>query len=213
MDPLEQTQHDQAALYARIIVGWHARMGASEWRRLYGHQREDRYVRYQHIVAKFRDSDLTDRAVQAALANEQIAGAMEWAYMMPVAEEAPGLNQESRNLGGIARRLQELASRPVEHERLEDAGRKVVRFSDEQDLLAQAASVYSGVAGPNVQGAGGTSFLLSCSLERSEQRGSGEIVLLSPGILGASPAPRGRESDLLEQLGSGGLEILDVTGI
>jgi hypothetical protein len=56
------------------------------------------------------------------------------------------------------------------------------------------------------------SFLLSCSLERSRDHENREIVLLSPEILGVSPAPRGREGDLLEQLGSEGLEILDVTG-
>jgi hypothetical protein len=125
----------------------------------------------------------------------------------------PGLNAESRHLGAIARRLQELASRSLQDERPKDGDRKIVRFSGEQDLLAQATEVYGSVTGPNVQGAGGTSFLLSCSLERSERRGDGEIVLLSPGILGVSPAPRGREGDLLEQLGSEGLEILDVTGI
>jgi hypothetical protein len=94
MEHLEQPLHDQAALYARIIVGWHARMGTDEWQRMSGndfaHERDEGFVRYQHMVARFHDSDLSDPAVQFALANEQLAGTMEWAYMMPVAEECLG---------------------------------------------------------------------------------------------------------------------------
>ena len=220
MEHQEQTPHDLAALYARIIVGWHATVGSQAWRKQFGEdwqrrlgdefgdQLHDSFERYRHLVARFHDSDLSDPAVQLALANEQISGSMEWAFPMRV-EQAPGIDPESRHLGAIARRLRELASPP---ERPTDGQRTVVRFSDHEHLLAQAREVYGPVVGEDVQGAGGVSFLVSCSLERAERHGEGELTLLSPEVLGVSIAPRGREGDLLEQLGSEGLEILDVTG-
>jgi len=214
MEHQEQRPNDHAALYARIIVGWHARIGTDEWLRRFGHERErdEGFARYRHTVARFHDSDLSDPAVQLAIANEQIAGSMEWAYMTPVAEQVPGLDPASHHLGAIAGRLQELASRFRQDERPPEGERTVVRFSDAEDLLAKAREVYCRITGAEIQGAGGASFLISCSLERSEHHRDGGIVLLSPGILGVRAAPNGRDGDLLEQLGSEGLEILDVTG-
>lgn len=205
----------EAALYARIIVGWHAAMGMDEWQRRFGresgqHQHEW-LVRYQHAVARFHDSDLADPAVQLAIAREQIAGAMEWAYRVTVPEQLPGFEGTQPFLGDVARKLEQLASR-THKEGQRSEGRTVVRYSDYEQLLAKAREVYAPVTGTDVQGAGGTSFLLSCLLERSDRHRNGEMALLSPEILGVSPARRGRPSDLLEQLGSEGLEILDVTG-
>jgi hypothetical protein len=150
--------------------------------------------------------------VQLAIANEQISGSMEWAYGVSVAEQLPGMESESQHLGRIARKLRDLALRSEQEVRNGDGGRTLVHFSDRETLVARAREIYAPVAGADVQGGGGVSFLLSCSLERSRDHENREIVLLSPEILGVSPAPRGREGDLLEQLGSEGLEILDVTG-
>jgi hypothetical protein len=211
MEHREESQKDAATLYARIIVGWHVEVGTDEWRRQFGDERNEWLARYQHAVVRFHDSDLSDPAVQLAIAKEQISGSMEWAYGVTIPEQLPGLERIHPNLGEIARNLEELASRPQEEEQRAE-GRTVVRYSDREDLLAKAKEVYAPVTGADAQGAGGMSFLLSCSLERSGGHGDGEIVLFSPEILGVSPAPRGREGDLLEQLGSEGLEILDVTG-
>jgi hypothetical protein len=213
MELRQRAHNNEAAMYARIIVGWHARMGADEWQRRFGHERDEqeRLARYQRDVARFHDSDLSDPAVQLAIAKEQISGSMEWAYGVPIPEQLPGLERQHRYLGEIARKLEELASPQQENEHQAE-GRSVVWYSNREDLVVKAREIYSAVTGADVQGAGGTSFLLSCSLERSARRDDGEIVLLSPEILGASSAPHGRKGDLLEQLGTEGLEILDVTG-
>jgi hypothetical protein len=207
-----ESQKDAATLYAHIIVGWHFEFGTDERQRRFGDDRTGWLARYQHTVASFRNSDLSNPAVQLAIANEQISGSMEWAYGVSVPEQLPGVESERQHLGGIARKLRDLASQSEEEARHCDDGRTEVRFSDRETLFAKAREIYSPVAGADVQGAGGMSFLLSCSRERSGDHDNRRIVLLSPEILGVSPAPRGREGDLLEQLWSEGLEILDVTG-
>ena len=215
MEHRDGRHNDEAALYARIIVGWHARMGMDEWQRRFrrelGQHQDERLVRYQHALARYRASDLADPAVQLAIAREQIAGSMEWAYGVTVPEQLPGFEGTQPFLGDVARRLEQLAS-GAHKEKQRSEGRTVVRFSDSKELLAKAREVYARVTGADVHGAGGMSFLLACSLERSDRHAHSEMVLLSPEILGVSPAPQGRASDLLEQLGSEGLEILDVTG-
>jgi hypothetical protein len=215
MEHRDRRHNDEAALYARIIVGWHAAIGVDEWQRRFGREfgqhQDERFVRYQHAVARFHDSDLADPAVQLAIAREQIVGVMEWAYSATVPEQLPGFEGTQPFLGDVARKLKQLAS-PSHEEEQRSEGRTVVRYSGYEELLAKAREMYARVTGTDVHGAGGTSFLLSCSLERSEPHGDGEMVLLSPEVLGVSPAPPGRPSDLLEQLRSEGLEILDVTG-
>jgi len=163
-----------------------------QWQRRFKRRQDERLVRYQHAVARFHDSDLSDPAIQLAIAREQIAGSMEWAYGVTVPEQLPGFEGAHPYLEDIARKLEQLASRANEEERRSE-GRKVVRYSGYEELLAKAKEVYALVTGPDVQGAGGTSFLLSCSLERSDRHGDDEMVLLSPEILGVSPAPRARE--------------------
>jgi hypothetical protein len=213
MQHQEERHNDEGVLFARVIIGWHASMGMDEWQRRFGRepgQHQDAWlVRYQHTVARFLNSALADPAVQLAIAREQIAGSMEWAYGVTIPEGLPEFEGTQPSLGDIARKLEQLAS-PAHKEEQRSEGRTVVRYSDYEELLAKAREVYAQVTGSDVQGAGGTSFLLSCSLERSDA--DGEMVLLSPEILGLRPAPPGRPSDLLEQLGSEGLEILDVTG-
>jgi hypothetical protein len=187
--------------------GWARRSGG----RLFGDETNDQFLRYEQSVRRFVDSDLSDPAVQLALAEAQISGAMEWAYARPAGDELPGLESTDECLGKLARKLRDLASR-VQKDKEQIAGRTPVQFSDREDLFAKAREIYSQVTGAEVQGAGGVSFLLSCSLERSASDLDGEIVLLSADLLGARAAPHGREGDLLEQLGSNGLEIIDVTG-
>src|SRR4051812_48403553 len=97
MEHRDERHNDEAVLYARIIVGWHARMGMDEWQRRFGQefgQHQDEWlVRYQQALARFEDSDLSDPAVQLAIAREQIAGSMEWAYGVTVPEQLPGFDR------------------------------------------------------------------------------------------------------------------------
>jgi hypothetical protein len=202
-------------LLARIIVGWHVRIGMDTWQQRFGqgfsdHQ-DERSGRYRQAVARFHESDLSDVGVQLVIAREQIAGAMEWACGMTVPDQIPGFERVQPCLGDIARKLEMLARRSHEEERRGE-GRTVVRYSSREDLLATTRQVYAAVTGRDVQGGGGLSFLLSCSLERASPESEGQVILLSPEILGVSPLPSGRVNDLLEQLGSEGLEILEVTG-
>jgi hypothetical protein len=207
----EESTMDTATVYANIILSWHVANGDHEWTRRFDDERNDWLPHYRHTIARFMNSDLTDPAVQSAIANEQISGSMEWAYGFSVEEQLPRMESGQQKLGEIARKLRELVSRSEQEAIQSEGGRTVVHFSDRETLLVKARQIYAAVAGAEVQGGGGVSFLLSCSLERSAEYET-KTVLLSPEILGISPAPRGRESDLLEQLLSEGMEILDVTG-
>ncbi len=215
MGHLDARHDNEAALYARTIVNWHAGMGMEEWQRRFGQElgrhQDERLSRYRHAVERFHNSDISDPAVQHAIAREQIAGSMEWAFGVTVPEQLPGFNRTRPCLGDVARKLEQLAALPAKVGHW-SAGRIVVKYSGHEELFAKARQVYARDTGADAQGAGGTSFLLSCSLERSDCDGDGEVHLLSPEILGVSPAPLGRQSDLLEQVRCGDLEILDVTG-
>jgi len=99
MEHQEGGHNEEAALYARIIVGWHAGMGMDQWQRRFKRRQDERLVRYQHAVARFHDSDLSDPAIQLAIAREQIAGSMEWAYGVTVPEQLPGFEGPTRTWG------------------------------------------------------------------------------------------------------------------
>lgn len=205
----------EAALYARVIVAWHVRMGMDQWQSRFGRGSGDlpdeSLVRYQHALERSQNSDLADPAVQLAIARDQIAGSMEWAYDVTIPEELPGFEETQPSLGSVAHKLEQLALSAQKDEQRSE-GRTAVRYSSHEELLAKARELYARAVGRDIQGAGGTSFLLSCSLEREARHRDGEMILLSPDLLGVRPAPHDRPSDLLEQLGSDGLEILDVTG-
>src|SRR6516164_1552608 len=66
---------------------------------------------------------------------------MEWAYAVTVPEQLPGFEGTHPYLGDIARKLEQLASRANEEERRSE-GRKVVRYSGYEELLAKAKEVY-----------------------------------------------------------------------
>lgn len=207
---------DVTVLCSRAIVGWHAKIGIEEWQSRFGDERNDGFARYESAVKRFHESDLSDPAVQRAIAKEQISGSMEWAYAMPLPEEIWEIAREGQpverpcqHLGELAREL-ELALRDQDSHRAD--GRQIVRFTDREDLYRKAREAYAGVAGEDVQGVGGASFLLSCSLERSDSHHRGELTLLFPEALGVKRIPPDREGDLLNQLGSDALEIMDVTG-
>jgi hypothetical protein len=215
MEHRDGRQSAEGALYARIIVGWHTRTGIEELQRRFGREfgqgQDDWLVRYRHVVAGFQERNFSDPSVQLAIAREQIAGSMEWASGATVPEELWEFEGTQPSLGELARKLKELALQ-AQDEELGVEGRILVRYSGYEELLVKAREVYARTTRADVQGGGGTSFLLSCSLERSDRREYGEIVLLSPERLGVSRAPQGRAGDFLEQLAGLELEILDVMG-
>jgi hypothetical protein len=212
MSHRDESMKDLATLYAQAILGWHVQFGNDERQRQIVSDNDERLAHYQQIVSNFRDGDLSDPAVQLAIANEQISGSMEWAYGRSVEDILPGIGPEHRKLGDIARELRGLALQFEQGGHPGDA-RQTFEYSPEQKrLLARAQSHYATVTSADVQGGGGLSFLLSCSLERSLGHESDEILLLSPEFLGASPAPQGRNKDILDQVKGNGLEILDVEG-
>ena len=212
MDLRVESMKDLATLYAQAILGWHVQFGNGERRRQIVSDNDEQLARYQQLVSNFHNSDLSDPAVQLAIAHEQMSGVMEWAYSLSVEDLVPGMGPDRRKLGDIARELRDLASQ-IEHEAHPNDARRTFVYSPEQKrLLARAKAHYATVTSEDVQGGGGLSFLLSCSLERSSSHESDETLLLSPEFLGASPAPQGRDEDILNQIKGNGLEILDVTG-
>lgn len=74
MEHQDGGHNEEAALYARIIVGWHAGMGMDQWQRRFKRRQDERLVRYQHAVARFHDSDLSDPAIQLAIARSRLPG-------------------------------------------------------------------------------------------------------------------------------------------
>jgi hypothetical protein len=206
----QEHHHEDAAQYARRIVAWHINAGKTEWQRRFGPRQNEGLARYQDALARFQNGNFSDPAVQLAIAREQISGSMEWAYDLTAPEPWPGFEGAQPCLGAIARKLEQLALQAQQREPPPEK-RTRVRYSNHQELLAKAQEIYAPVTGPDVQGAGGTSFLLSCSLERAGTT-HGEVVLFPPEFLGASPAPRGRPGDVLALLEGENLEILDVRG-
>jgi hypothetical protein len=191
----------QAEQYAWAIVEWHSKVNAADLTSRFPGS-PDWISRYEHIVRHFVESDLSDPEVWRAIAKEQISGCMEWAYGQLLPE--PPVGYPSINLGELARELSRLALLQ------EPARRRMVYFETAEELLRTAREFYGDAIGPNRQGGGGLSFLVSCSLERSDAQG--HLELLSPEVLGAVHAPTNRPDDFIEQIRNGEVEVEEVIG-
>lgn len=191
----------RAEQYARLIVEWHSKVNAADLTSRFPGS-PDWIGRYEHIVQHFKKAELSDPEVWRAIAKEQVSGCMEWAYGQLLTEPLPG--HSTIKLGELARELSRLAS---PHE---PTTRRTVYFETAEELLRTAREFYGDTIGPDQQGAGGLSFLVSCSLERSDSRA--HLELLSAEVLGAVYAPTNRPDDFIQRIQNGDFEVEEVTG-
>lgn len=187
-----------AESYARVLLAWHRRHGTSRLDQRFP-EHSAWQQRYREALAEFAEADPSDPKVQLALASEQLAGSMEWAYGEAVTD-VPG----ATNLGELARKLRELATP-------EDRDCRFVSVDSREQLMDSAARFYGRHGSERAGISDGLSFFVSTSLERAAP-GANSVVLLSPEVLGIAPAPDGRPDDLIEHAFSGDLEIEAVTG-
>jgi hypothetical protein len=86
-------------------------------------------------------------------------------------------------------------------------GRTVVRYKDQEDLLAKARQVYQAFTAEENDGIGGANFLLACSIERQERPHESsyqnEITLIDESVLGIErTVSHSRPNDFLDLLRS-----------
>lgn len=214
-----------AEAYARVILAWHKNIGlhriAQRMRTPSGESRLDQLEKYRAAVTQFSDSDLHRGDMQTALAQTQLSGIFEWFY----GEEIPAELFHSyyeilppdppRHLHEAARYI--LAVREMKPENTqEDKGSKhgrTVRFHGRDELLKQARAYYADYSNEEHAGIGGASFLLSCSLERSEGGflPSGEVTLVTPEFLGFK-VDTSEPDHFLNQIRAGKIHIEKVEG-
>ena len=214
-----------AEAYARVILAWHKNIGlhhiTQKMRSSSGEPRLDQLEKYRTAVAQFSDSDLRRRDVQTALAQTQISGIFEWFYGEEIPTELfdPYLEilplDPPRRLNIAARYILDLPK--MEPENIPESEMvkhgKTVRFHGRDELLEQARIYYANYINEEQAGIGGASFLLSCSLERTEGGflSSGEVVLITPEFLGFK-VDTSEPDHFLNQVRTGRIHIEKVEG-
>ena len=200
MAKIDSPDRHRAEQYAKFIVDWHSKVNAadlasrfpgSEW-----------VSRYEDTIRHFAEADLSNSELWVLIAKEQISGCMEWAYGQFLSE--PLLGEKPVSLGELARELSRMASLR------ESTNHRTVYFDTHEELVRTAREFYGDAIGADLQGGGGFSFLVSCSLERSNSHG--QVELLSPEALGVVAPFPDRPDDFVRQIRSGDIEVEEVIG-